>query len=73
MNPDLVDKVLKYITSGKDIPDIPGVWTAEDDRCLEGTDARAIERLSKKHGAEYFDTRFEYLSMTRAEAMMDGR
>ncbi|KAI9926837.1 hypothetical protein ASPWEDRAFT_715736 [Aspergillus wentii DTO 134E9] len=66
MDPDLADKVLKQLVAGKDIPDdIPGVWTAEDDKCIEGQDSRGIERVLKKHGSEFFNARWEYLTMAR--------
>ena len=66
MNPDLADKVLHRLVSGKGIPnDIPGVWTAEDDRCIEGQDARSVDRVLKKHGEEFFNSRWEYLRIAR--------
>ncbi|KAL2012190.1 hypothetical protein VTN00DRAFT_4908 [Thermoascus crustaceus] len=67
MDPDLADQVLSYLVAGKGIPqDMRGVWTPEDDKCLEGTDARDIDRLLKKHGTELYNRRFEYLEMVRA-------
>lgn len=67
MDPDLADQVLSYLVAGKGIPqDMRGVWTPEDDKCLEGTDARNIDRLLKKHGTELYNRRFEYLEMVRA-------
>lgn len=67
MDPDLADRVLDQLVAGKGIPqDMRGVWTPEDDRCLEGTDARDIDRLLKKHGTELYNRRFEYLEMVRA-------
>ncbi|PYH98801.1 hypothetical protein BO71DRAFT_315458 [Aspergillus ellipticus CBS 707.79] len=66
MDPDVADKVLAYLVAGKDIPDdMPGVWTPEDDRAVEGTDARAIKRVIEKHGADAYNSRWEYLSMAR--------
>ncbi|KAL2002814.1 hypothetical protein VTN02DRAFT_5857 [Thermoascus thermophilus] len=68
MDPDLADQVLSYLVAGKGIPqDMRGVWTPEDDKCLEGTDARDIDRLLKKHGTDLYNRRFEYLEMVRAE------
>jgi telomeric repeat-binding factor 2-interacting protein 1 len=72
MDPYLADKVLDYLTAGKGIPDnIPGVWTPEDDRCIEAEETRPIERVLKKHGSESFNARWEYLGMARA-AGLDG-
>lgn len=66
MNPSLADKVLDIIVSGKGIPsNMPGVWTPEDDKCIEGNDARSIGRLLDKHGP-FFNIRWEYLSLARA-------
>ena len=67
MDPGLADQVLDYLASGRSIPQNKrGVWTAEDDRALEGTDARDIERILKKHGPDLYNARFEYLEMVRA-------
>ncbi|PYH45093.1 putative transcription factor Rap1 [Aspergillus saccharolyticus JOP 1030-1] len=70
MDPGLADKVLEFLVAGKGIPDdMPGVWTSADDRCVEGKDGRGIERVLKKHGAEAFNARWEYLSMARASGL----
>ena len=67
MDPGLADQVLDYLASGRSIPQNKrGVWTVEDDRALEGTDARDIERILKKHGPDLSNARFEYLEMVRA-------
>lgn len=67
MDQDLADRVLDYLAAGKGIPrDMRGVWTAEDDVSLEGTDARDIERLLKKHGTKLYNKRFKYLEIARA-------
>ncbi|KAF7587990.1 hypothetical protein BBP40_006442 [Aspergillus hancockii] len=72
MDSYLADKVLDYLTAGKDIPnDIPGVWTAEDDRCIEADQTRPIKRVLEKHGSESFNARWKYLEMARA-AGLDG-
>ncbi|THC90606.1 hypothetical protein EYZ11_009938 [Aspergillus tanneri] len=74
MDPHLADKVLKYLVSGKSIPDdMAGVWTAEDDRCIEGKDTRGIERVLSKHGSEYFNARWEYLGMARSAGLEKGQ
>lgn len=66
MDPSLADKILGNLVAGKGIPDdMPGVWTSEDDRCLEGANARDIERVLGKHGTEYFNVRWEYLGLAR--------
>jgi hypothetical protein len=70
MDPDLADQVLDYLAAGKGIPQhMRGVWTAEDDASMEGTDARNIDRLLKKHGTELYNARFEYLEMVRAASL----
>ncbi|BCS20729.1 putative transcription factor Rap1 [Aspergillus puulaauensis] len=70
MDPTLADKVLDSIAAGNSIPaDMRGVWTAEDDRSLEAQDTREIQRLMDKHGSVYFDYRWEYLNMARAEGL----
>lgn len=67
MDQDLADRVLDHLAAGKGIPrDMRGVWTAEDDACLEGTNARDIERLLKKHGTKLYNKRFKYLEIARA-------
>jgi telomeric repeat-binding factor 2-interacting protein 1 len=76
MDPNLADKVLEYLVAGKGIPtEMRGVWTAEDDACLEGTDAREVERIHQKHGRDLVEARFEYLEFQREinlEGQMDG-
>ena len=67
MNPYLADQVLLDLVAGKGIPkDTAGVWTSEDDERIEGEDAGEIERALNKHGEEYFNARWEYLSIKRA-------
>lgn len=73
MDTYLADKVLGSLAAGKGIPsDMPGVWTAEDDRCIEGKDARSIERVLKKHGVKFFNARWDYLDMFRAGGFEEG-
>lgn len=70
MDPHLADQVLKHLVAGKDIPtDIAGVWTADDDRCIEGRDTRDIERVLEKHGSDYFNSRWQYLDMARTAGL----
>lgn len=72
MDPDLADKVLDQLIAGKGIPeDIPGVWTRWDDKCMEGKDARDIERVLKKHGMELFEGRWDYLGKARAAGLSE--
>jgi telomeric repeat-binding factor 2-interacting protein 1 len=47
-----------------------GVWTEEDDRCLESQDARDVERVTKKHGDRLFQARWEYLEMARERGLV---
>ncbi|KAJ5671804.1 hypothetical protein N7507_000931 [Penicillium longicatenatum] len=64
MNTEYADKLLEQFAAGKGIPhDMPGVWTMEDDKCLQGGDQRDIERLFKKHGEELCEARFEFLRL----------
>lgn len=67
MDTTLTDQVLPYLKAGKGIPtNMRGVWTAEDDKCIEGNDARIIEQLYKKHGEELANSRVGYLGERRA-------
>lgn len=44
------------------VPDgIPGIWTYQDDRVLQGTDAKLLEALERKHGGEAFEARWHFL------------
>ena len=64
MNPEYAEIVLEQFAAGKGIPhDMPGVWTAEDDKCLQGGDQRDIERLFKTHGEELCEARYEFLRL----------
>ena len=72
MNPQLANEALGYLVKEKRIPDgIPGIWTSEDDRCLESDNARDIERMLNKHGADFFNARWEYLGMARTAGLED--
>ncbi|KAL4804509.1 Rap1 Myb domain-containing protein [Aspergillus unguis] len=65
MDPTLADVVLDSLVSGSGIPtDMRGVWTEEDDRCLEAADTRDIQRIIEKHGPRLND-RWDYLNLTR--------
>ncbi|KAL4785234.1 TRF2-interacting telomeric protein/Rap1 C terminal domain-containing protein [Aspergillus varians] len=70
MDPELADKVLHSLVAGKGIPtDMRGVWTTQDDRCLEAQDTREIQRVLEKHGSDLFNSRWEYLNLARAEGL----
>ncbi|KAE8151207.1 TRF2-interacting telomeric protein/Rap1 C terminal domain-containing protein [Aspergillus avenaceus] len=70
MDPDLADKVLEFLIEGKSIPDdMPGVWTAEDDGCIESEETRPIQQLLEKHGWASFDARWEYLGLAKAAGL----
>lgn len=72
MDPELADRVLAILVEGKPIPDdMPGVWTPEDDKCIEGNETRGIQRVMEKHGTEAFNNRWEYLSMVREAGLLD--
>ena len=47
--------------------DVKGVWTEEDDADLYSSDARKVGRLEKKHGADKFNARYEWLSLNEKE------
>ncbi|KAJ5646755.1 hypothetical protein N7490_003127 [Penicillium lividum] len=67
MNPEFAEKVLEQCAAGKGIPhDMPGVWTAEDDKRLEGEDQRDIQSLFDKHGEDACEARFEFLDLMRS-------
>ncbi|KAJ5383718.1 Rap1 - C-terminal [Penicillium concentricum] len=72
MVPEMADKVLKYLTAGKVIPDdMPGVWTAEDDDCLQAAEHSRVQRALTKHGAEAYKDRWEYFSMARQTGLIE--
>ncbi|KOS46343.1 hypothetical protein ACN38_g2674 [Penicillium nordicum] len=72
MVPEMADKVLKYLTSGEGIPDdMPGVWTAEDDICLQAGEYASVQRALTKHGAEAYKDRWEYFSMARQTGLIE--
>lgn len=72
MDPSVADKALGYLVKGRGVPDdMPGVWTTEDDRALEGTNARAMERVMKKHGTDFVHARWEYLGLARTAGLID--
>ncbi|KGO69196.1 Rap1 - C-terminal [Penicillium italicum] len=72
MVPEMADKVLKHLTAGKGIPDdMPGVWTAEDDSCLQAGEYSRVQRALTKHGADAYKDRWEYFSMARQTGLIE--
>jgi hypothetical protein len=70
---DLADKVLPFLKRGEGIPsNMRGVWTEEDDDCLQGCEGRAIEELEKKHGKDGVMARLEYLEEYAMDSLEDG-
>ncbi|KAJ6028538.1 hypothetical protein N7540_004114 [Penicillium herquei] len=66
MIPKYAEAALDRFVAEKGIPnDMPGVWSAEDDKKLDGTDGRDIQALIEKHGNDSVNTRWEYLHMAR--------
>ncbi|KAJ5316889.1 hypothetical protein N7508_001397 [Penicillium antarcticum] len=71
MVPDMADKVLHQLTAGNGIPEnVPGVWTADDDRCLQAEERAKVERALMKHGAEFVKERWEYYRMARETGLI---
>lgn len=63
MDTSLAEEVLKHLGSEGKIPDDRrGVWTEKDDEDLGSTDARTIQKLEKKHGADGIKARWDFLS-----------
>lgn len=60
--PDLAEFVLLLSREGKSIPDdMIGVWSAEDDEILTGSDSRKLSALEEKVGTEEFYIRLHFL------------
>ncbi|RMX87782.1 hypothetical protein D0869_02101 [Hortaea werneckii] len=67
MRPDLAELVVLEGKAGRGLPDdVPGVWSEEEDRALEGGDARLLRRLEKKQGWDEVMARLEFLGEWRA-------
>ncbi|KAI6790075.1 hypothetical protein KC361_g8152 [Hortaea werneckii] len=67
MRPDLAELVVLEGKAGRGLPDdIPGVWSEEEDRALEGGDARLLRRVEMKQGWEEVMARLEFLGEWRA-------
>ena len=58
----LAESILSSILSTGCIPNnLSGVWTDRDDEVLNGSDARLIRKLEKKHGSGMLDERIKFL------------
>ncbi|KAI7360041.1 hypothetical protein KC354_g8987 [Hortaea werneckii] len=67
MRPNLAELVVLEGKAGRGLPDdIPGVWSEEEDRALEGGDARFLRRLEMKQGWDEVMARLEFLGEWRA-------
>lgn len=63
MDTTLADKALRHLAKKRVLPkDRRGLWTASDDEDLKSTDARKIQRLQEKHGADGLAARWEFLA-----------
>ena len=61
-DPNLADVVLESLDRHNEVPtDIRGIWTEEDDKCLEAVDARKINAMIEKHGQDGLDKRYDFL------------
>ncbi|KAI4765096.1 hypothetical protein E4T52_00027 [Aureobasidium sp. EXF-3400] len=47
--------------------DVAGVWTEEDDKIAEGSDARAMRKLESKHGKGSVEARLKWLADWRRD------
>ena len=56
-------KVVEAYAAGSELPQLPGIWSNEDDAVIYSTDARAMEQLYNFHG-NAVDTRIVYLNST---------
>lgn len=62
MDTTIAGKALRHLAKKGVLPnDWKGVWTESDDEDLKSTDARKIQRLQEKHGADCLKARWEYL------------
>lgn len=62
MDTALAHKALRHLAKKGALPTKwTGVWTGSDDEDLKSTDARKIQRLHEKHGADCLTARWEFL------------
>ena len=68
MRPELAELVLLEGKAGKGLPaDVPGVWSEEEDKVLEGGNAKALRVLEEKHGWRECEARLEWLGEWRED------
>ena len=67
-------QVMEALENGQEIPDdIPGVWTEEDDRLVEGNvDSEGYKDCVRKHGARRCGVRKEFLRHKRELREVEG-
>nr|WCL15693.1 MYB transcription factor 14 [Cladosporium cladosporioides] len=58
--------VARYEKLGVPVPDLPEVWSAEDDAQVGTTDAKVFKALCEKKGWEEYDLRLKFLQEWRA-------
>ncbi|RPB13530.1 hypothetical protein P167DRAFT_564405 [Morchella conica CCBAS932] len=58
----LVEVILRCDAAGKAPPDLPGIWTREQDQILLGADGKGIKELAETKG-EQMIKRMEFLNM----------
>ena len=69
MDTSLADKALRHLAKKGALPtNWRGVWTGSDDEDLKSTDARKIQRLQEKHGADCLAARWEFLECYAEES-----
>lgn len=69
MDTTLADKALRHLAKRGVLPkDRRGIWTESDDEDLKSTDARKIQRLQERHGADGLTARWEFLDFYAEEA-----
>lgn len=68
MDTTLADKALRHLAKKGVLPkDWRCVWTESDDKDMRSTDARKIQRLQEKHGADGLAARWEFLAFYAEE------
>ena len=69
----LAHKALRHLAKKGALPTKwKGVWTGSDDEDLKSTDARRIQRLQEKHGADCLKARWEFLDFYADEEEDEG-
>ncbi|KAH0614624.1 uncharacterized protein H6S33_000260 [Morchella sextelata] len=59
----LVEVILGCDATGQAPPDLPGIWTREQDQILLGADSKVIKELAETKGEEQMLKRMEFLNM----------